>query len=93
MTLVPRRFGQRHVYPASPDAPDMPFASRSTQPDAAADAPQMPMDVEAAANGLEAKLEAGGDVTGWQLLARTKSALRHWDKAANAYRHLDSDDA
>ncbi len=72
-----------------PDAPDMPFASRATEPDAAADAPQMPMDVEAAANGLEAKLEAtGGDVTGWQLLARTKSALRHWDKAANAYRHL-----
>lgn len=68
-----------------PDAPDMPFASRAAAPEA----PGMPEDVEGAADRLEAKLMAdGGDMQGWMLLARTETALRHWDKAALAYRHL-----
>jgi len=69
-----------------PDAPDMPFASRAAeQPDV----PTMPQDIDGAAARLEAKLEAdGGDANGWLLLARTETALRKWDKAANAYRHL-----
>jgi cytochrome c-type biogenesis protein CcmH len=68
-----------------PEAPDMPFAARQDEDQI----PQMPTDVEGAAARLEAKLEAdGGDADGWMLLARTESALRHWDKAANAYHRL-----
>ena len=68
-----------------PDAPDMPFASRAAETDTAG----MPQDIEGAAERLESKLEAdGGDAKGWLLLARTESALQHWDKAASAYRHL-----
>jgi cytochrome c-type biogenesis protein CcmH len=70
----------------SPDLPDLPFASRGDEADTAG---TMPSDIEGAATRLEAKLEAdGGDADGWMLLARTESALRHWGKAANAYRHL-----
>jgi len=70
----------------SPELPDLPFAARATEDDTAG---TMPADIEGAATRLEAKLEAdGGDADGWMLLARTDTALRHWDKAANAYRRL-----
>jgi cytochrome c-type biogenesis protein CcmH len=69
----------------APDVPDMPFASRAKE-EAATGGHR---DVEDAAARLEARLKStGGDADGWMLLARTESGLGHWDKSAEAYRHV-----
>lgn len=69
----------------APDVPDMPFAARPRQDKAGT--PHR--DIEGAAARLEAQLKStGGDADGWMLLARTETGLRHWDKSAEAYRHV-----
>lgn len=68
----------------APGVPDLPFADRAQDA-----VPSGHADVEDAAARLEQRLKStGGDADGWMLLARTETGLRHWDKSAEAYRHV-----
>jgi cytochrome c-type biogenesis protein CcmH len=68
----------------APGVPDMPFSARHESRVAAGH-----RDIEDAAARLEARLEStGGDADSWMLLARTETGLHHWDKSAEAYRHV-----
>lgn len=68
----------------APEVPDMPFATRGAPMGHDANRES----IEAMAEQLSQRLEAqGGDAETWLLLARTETALQHWDKSATAYRH------
>jgi cytochrome c-type biogenesis protein CcmH len=70
----------------SPSTPDLPFADRAAERSAAQH--QMPVDLDQAVAGLEAKLAANpANLDGWLLLSRTEATREHWQKSAEAMRH------
>jgi len=70
----------------TPGMPDMPFADRAAERSLASH--EMPLDLDKAVAGLEAKLAAKpDDADGWLLLGRTEAARNHWQKSADAMRH------
>ena len=78
--------GGLYTMVGTPGMPDMPFADRAAERSLASH--QMPLDLDKAVAGLEAKLAANpDDADGWLLLGRTEAARNHWQKSADAMRH------
>jgi cytochrome c-type biogenesis protein CcmH len=84
----------------APGIPDTPFSSHLAQAgEAQADAAAAPgradaggqHDLGQALGKLAAKLKADpSNADGWLLFARTAGSMRHWDEAADAYRHVQA---
>jgi cytochrome c-type biogenesis protein CcmH len=70
----------------TPAAPDEPYAGRAAERAMASG--RMPVDLDKAVAGLEAKLAANpDDLDGWLMLGRTEAVRQHWPKSVAAMRH------